>query len=126
MRGAYELASAHERYGPVVRCAPNTLSFADPAALRDIFSHGPTFIKSDFYEARKAYQEDHMFSLINQTSHAARRRLASRAFAMQSMLAFENTLNEKVGLLMDSWAKRIEPGRPLDVFYWCVAAWIER
>jgi cytochrome P450 len=35
-------------------------------------------------------------SFRDQSAHAARRRLAAKAFSMQSMLAFENTLNEKI------------------------------
>ena len=35
----------HERHGPVVRLGPNTLSFADPDALRTIYGLNKGFVK---------------------------------------------------------------------------------
>ena len=38
--------------GPVVRVAPNELSFASPNAVRDIFAVGKGFTKTEFYKVR--------------------------------------------------------------------------
>lgn len=35
----------HEKYGPVVRLGPNTLSFSDPDALKTIYGLNKGFIK---------------------------------------------------------------------------------
>jgi hypothetical protein len=39
----------HRKYGPVVRIAPEELSFASPQAGRDILTAGKGFHKTDFY-----------------------------------------------------------------------------
>lgn len=35
----------HQKYGPVVRLGPNTLSFADPEALKTIYGLNKGFVK---------------------------------------------------------------------------------
>lgn len=40
----------HQRYGPLVRLAPNHVSVADPAALQIVYAHGNGALKSVFYE----------------------------------------------------------------------------
>ncbi|KAH0527011.1 hypothetical protein TsFJ059_002055, partial [Trichoderma semiorbis] len=46
-----KILSLHEKYGPVVRIAPNELSFWDPEALSAIFkSGGRAMVKSSFFD----------------------------------------------------------------------------
>jgi benzoate 4-monooxygenase len=40
----------HQRYGPLVRLAPNHVSVADPTALQTVYAHGNGSTKSEFYE----------------------------------------------------------------------------
>lgn len=40
----------HDQYGPVVRIAPNQVSFSDPTALKVIYGHRPVFEKGPFYD----------------------------------------------------------------------------
>ncbi|KAL5592819.1 hypothetical protein FOBRF1_013127 [Fusarium oxysporum] len=53
---------AHRKYGPVVRIAPNELSFADPAAVRDIYTNSGFQKEENFYFAKRGYEEEHLFS----------------------------------------------------------------
>jgi len=41
-RGSWldDVVSLHERYGPVVRIAPNEISFVDGEALKQLYGHG--------------------------------------------------------------------------------------
>lgn len=45
-----KLLEMHEKYGPVVRFAPNELSFQNPEILEQVYKGGRKFIKSNFYE----------------------------------------------------------------------------
>ena len=46
----------HEQYGPVVRIAPNEVSFTSWPALKEIYcSGGSGYDKSDFYNLFKVY-----------------------------------------------------------------------
>ncbi|KAF6525430.1 hypothetical protein HZS61_011225 [Fusarium oxysporum f. sp. conglutinans] len=44
-----KIHEAHQRYGPVVRIAPNELSFADPSAVRDIYMTDAFQKEENFY-----------------------------------------------------------------------------
>lgn len=44
------LVQLHAQYGPVVRIAPNDLSFDGKATIEEIYKSGRRFIKSDFYD----------------------------------------------------------------------------
>ncbi|KAA6410712.1 MAG: cytochrome P450 [Lasallia pustulata] len=44
------LHELHQVYGPVVRVAPDELSFADPLAIKDIYGQGTPYMKSPFYD----------------------------------------------------------------------------
>lgn len=44
------LVKLHEKYGPVVRYAPNELSFQTPNAIDPIYKNGRKTIKTDFYD----------------------------------------------------------------------------
>jgi benzoate 4-monooxygenase len=51
-----KILSLHENYGPVVRIAPNELSFWDPEALSAIFkSGGRAMTKSSFFDGFTAF-----------------------------------------------------------------------
>lgn len=45
-RRAHLMLAEHQKYGPVIRVAPNELSFANPAVLQTMYSH-KGFAKSD-------------------------------------------------------------------------------
>lgn len=46
----------HVRYGPVVRIAPNEVSFTSPAAVKEIYcSGGSGYDKTEFYDLFKVY-----------------------------------------------------------------------
>ena len=41
---------AHEKYGPVIRLAPNELSFSDPSCIQELYMNHSKFPKSPRYE----------------------------------------------------------------------------
>lgn len=46
----------HVRYGPVVRLAPNEVSFTSPGAVKEIYcSGGSGYDKTEFYDLFKVY-----------------------------------------------------------------------
>jgi hypothetical protein len=48
--------SLHEKYGPVVRIAPNEVSFTSWAAVKEIYcSSGSGYDKTEFYDLFKIY-----------------------------------------------------------------------
>ena len=74
----------HERYGPVVRVAPNELSFIDGQAWQDIYGHhktgAPNFQKNPLQSAPNENGIDAIIS-ANDADHARYRRLLSHSFS---------------------------------------------
>ena len=74
----------HEVYGPVVRVAPNELSFIDGQAWQDIYGHhrtgAPNFQKNPLQSAPNENGIDAIIS-ANDTDHARYRRLLSHSFS---------------------------------------------
>lgn len=109
--------AAHQKYGPTVRIGPNELSFANPAAVREIYTND-IFVKEEtFYRAKRIFHENHMFSFRDPEAHKQRRKLLSRGFSQAAMLDFEGNLSAKIGELLNQWASRARQG-PINVYPW--------
>ncbi|KAI0436189.1 benzoate 4-monooxygenase cytochrome P450 [Xylaria telfairii] len=105
-RQPHKVLELHLRYGPIVRLAPNELSFNSAASWRDIYSTRPNhqpFIKSDFYDGGSfASRGVHsIVSVRDPTIHAEMRRYLSPAFA-------DRALNEQEGLISQNIEKFVQ------------------
>jgi cytochrome P450 len=83
------LRRLHERYGKVVRIAPDELSFADLDALRDIYGYGTKGKQGRVPpKAFSRYPENVHISLLNEPNdaeHARVRRIFSPAFSARAL-----------------------------------------
>lgn len=70
----------HERYGPVVRFGPNSLSFNSNTALREIYGFRANVRKAEFYDAF-VHPAPNTHNSRNKEIHARKRRVLSQAFA---------------------------------------------
>ncbi|KAI0823955.1 cytochrome P450 [Trametes gibbosa] len=61
----------HLRYGPIVRLAPNEISFATREAAKEIYiSGGSGYDKSSFYSLFANFDRSNMFSTLGRSEHA--------------------------------------------------------
>ncbi|KAI5917384.1 cytochrome P450 [Camillea tinctor] len=94
----------HAKYGDVVRLGPNTLSFADPKALKSIYGLNKGFIKSDFYIVQQSTVKGHnlasLFSTTDNTFHAQFRRCVNAAFAMSALVQYEPFVDNTTRLFL--------------------------
>jgi hypothetical protein len=51
-----QIAKLHETYGPIVRIAPNELSFWGPHAVAPIYKSGRAMVKSSFFDGFTAFK----------------------------------------------------------------------
>lgn len=96
------LHRAHLKYGPVVRVAPNELSFVEAQAWKDIYSHTkPEFEKdpSTTFSDNPAHP-----SILSAPAeqHAKLRRILSHAFSDKALYGQEAVINNYVMSLVDS------------------------
>ncbi|KAJ2904616.1 cytochrome P450 [Zalerion maritima] len=82
----------HQRYGPVVRIAPNEVAFASPAAVKEIYgSGGSGYDKTEFYDLFTVFGRRTMFTTLNkQDQHARRKRILADRYANANVLRPES------------------------------------
>jgi cytochrome P450 len=93
----------HEKYGPVVRIAPNQLSFSTSTALRLIYQSGRQnnpLRKSPWYETIDAPSGAYStHTEISRIKHAFRRRVLEHAFSDSALRSVEEFVIENVDVL---------------------------
>ncbi|RYO73661.1 hypothetical protein DL764_010439 [Monosporascus ibericus] len=114
----------HAKYGDVVRLGPNTLSFADPKALKSIYGLNKGFVKvrffyfriadvteeltsedqSDFYVVQQTTVKGRnlasLFSTTDNDFHAQFRRCVNAAFAMSALVQYEPFVDNTTKLFL--------------------------
>ncbi|KAL8661263.1 MAG: hypothetical protein Q9202_005747 [Teloschistes flavicans] len=120
----YEMLNIHNKYGPIVRVAPNELSFSTFEAWRDIhgFRQGhQTFIKGEFYEGG-SFAGQGIKSLVserNPKEHAKMRKYLSHAFSDRSLKEQEFLISEVVDLFVEQIGKEgAATGQGIDLVTW--------
>lgn len=113
----------HRQYGDIVRLGPNTLSFANPAALGDIYGLNKGFIKvaipgqgslgpamlrypqSNFYPVQQALARGSrlpsLFSTTDEQYHAQLRRSTNSAFSMSALVQYEPSVDSATAIFLD-------------------------
>ncbi|KAK4101594.1 cytochrome P450-like protein [Parathielavia hyrcaniae] len=113
----------HKKYGPVVRLGPNTLSFADPDALKTIYGLNKGFVKSDFYVVQQSVVKGHalpsLFSTTDNDFHMQFRRCVNSAFAMSALVQYEPFVDNTTRLFLKQTERLYvdQPG-PCDFTRW--------
>ncbi|KAK5121604.1 hypothetical protein LTR85_004776 [Meristemomyces frigidus] len=92
----------HQKFGPVVRFSPNTLSINDPAALKVIYERGANVQKSTFYKCFRAAPGAVSTLLATEKAHHARkRRVMGQAFSGDALRGLEQYVVGHVQDLID-------------------------
>jgi cytochrome P450 len=105
-RQPFVLLQLHEKYGPVVRTAPNELSFNTAASWKDIYGYRPghrPFVKGDFYDGAAFVKNFATRSLVNTkdpTEHGKMRRYLANAFSEKSLREQEALVAQEVDTLV--------------------------
>ncbi|KAG4288531.1 hypothetical protein FPRO06_06183 [Fusarium proliferatum] len=81
----------HEKYGSIVRMAPDEVSISDPAALKVIYAVNAGFTKTDFYTPFAPHLSPHedLFTQRDEKIHAQRRRFVNNLYSLSSILESE-------------------------------------
>ncbi|KAI1340755.1 cytochrome P450 [Xylariaceae sp. FL0016] len=90
----------HKRYGPVVRIAPNELSFSSPRVARAVLSAGKRFYKTDFYGVFPPPENPDIFTEVREDVHAMKKKVANVPYSMAAMRQLSPFIDDTIELLM--------------------------
>ncbi|KAF2118204.1 cytochrome P450 [Lophiotrema nucula] len=123
-RKEFTIHALHDKYGPVVRIAPNELSFNTAQSWKDIYGFRTghqSFLKSEWNEGVSfADQGVHgVISSRDPKEHAHMRRYLSHAFSAQALKEQEVLVHEIVDMLVRRIREiGVEKGEVMDLERW--------
>jgi cytochrome P450 len=122
-RQPFVMLSLHEKYGSVVRTAPNELSFDSATAWKDIYGFRPshkTFIKSEFYDGSSFIDQGFhgIATSRDPVEHAGMRRYLSHAFSERAVREQEGLVAEIVDLFVDKVGTVGKSREGIDLAHW--------
>jgi cytochrome P450 len=122
IQSKHRLACSEKSQGPMVRIAPNELSFNTSQSWRDIYAarkdHLP-FIKSEFYEGGNFAAES--LSIVSERDpkkHAHMRKYLANAFGDRSLREQESLIQEVVDELIEKLAEFGEHSQGTNMVMW--------
>ncbi|KAK8227138.1 putative cytochrome P450 monooxygenase [Phyllosticta capitalensis] len=92
------LVQLHKKH-PVIRTGPNTLSYGDVRAIKDIYGHNTKCTKDGQYKVT-AGEYFHIADVIDRKDHARKRKYLSAAYAIKNLEGWEAKVTDKTVRLM--------------------------
>lgn len=109
----------HKQYGPVVRMAPDTLSFCHPDAWLEIRGHRKSGLSEHGKDPIHQYTQRHNIIGANRENHGRFRRMLSHGFSAQSMLKQQPIIKEYIDTLFHKLHEECAGGtQPVDIVKW--------
>ncbi|KAL2217408.1 putative cytochrome P450 monooxygenase [Thermoascus aurantiacus ATCC 26904] len=93
-----KLVELHKKH-PILRTGPNTLSFGDARAIKDIYGHSTKCTKDKSYELT-AGTHFHLADVIDKPEHARKRKVLSSAYALKNLETWEYKVADKTERLI--------------------------
>ncbi|TFK73345.1 cytochrome P450 monooxygenase [Pluteus cervinus] len=100
----------HQKYGPIVRIAPNHVSIAEPDALQVVYAHGNGALKSQFYDAFVSIRKG-VFNTRDRNEHARKRKIISHIFSQKNVIEFEPQIRLYVSQFLGQWDRLFDGAR---------------
>ncbi|KAF2183273.1 cytochrome P450 [Zopfia rhizophila CBS 207.26] len=122
-RFPFDALELHKKYGPVVRVAPNELSYTDAKAWKTIYGHHNPATEgfSEFDKDRTEYLKplNGVYSILggNTVDHARFRRLLSHSFSEKGMREMQGRIQGYVELLIKGLKESAGQGY-IDIVEW--------
>lgn len=107
------LSKLHQKH-PVIRTGPNTLSYGDVRAVKDIYGHNTGCTKDTSYVVTSG-SHFHLADVIDKHDHARKRKLLSSAYAIKNLEEWEHKVADKTERLVAYLDKRCTAPLPTGV-----------
>ncbi|PWY77260.1 sterigmatocystin biosynthesis P450 monooxygenase [Aspergillus sclerotioniger CBS 115572] len=115
----YFIHDLHQRYGPVVRIAPDEVSISSLPEFKEIHRAGSAFLKTAWYQKTTFDRKPGIFAMRDPKEHSARRKLLARPFAKSELRrTWEPVVKEKVHLAVSQIRRELLSTGRSDVLKW--------
>ncbi|KAI3322076.1 cytochrome P450 [Xylariaceae sp. AK1471] len=126
LRGTFvhDIQQLHRVYGPILRIAPNDVTFARADAWADIFPlRSDSFLKDPVWWKKQPYIPESLASAIDPKIHIRMRKALAPGFTARALRAQEPILQQYVNLLVERLVERATEkpnnlGVELDIVPW--------
>ncbi|KAI1332327.1 cytochrome P450 [Xylariaceae sp. FL0255] len=109
----------HQKYGPILRVAPNRLVFNSAKALHDIYDNDRV-VKSSVYLVTLGFTGTiNVFSAIDRTTHRVRRKLIGAGVSERAVREFEPTMLGQIDLFLRQILESSQKSEPVNVSIRC-------
>ncbi|OTA53185.1 putative cytochrome P450 monooxygenase [Hypoxylon sp. EC38] len=109
----------HRRYGPIMRIAPDEVTFAQPEAWTDILRKDrPLFLKDPLWWAAQPDHHEALMTAIHPESHSRIRKLLAPGFTMRALKSQEKILHQYVDLLVERLCDQASRKSTIDIAPW--------
>ncbi|KAL6901429.1 cytochrome P450 [Trichoderma evansii] len=115
-RASYQ-HSLHQKYGPVVRLAPNEVAVTNIEAVKKIYNARETFRKSSWYQDLSVTSEN-VFNTSRTELHRRLRRLLSGSMSETSLAAVAPQVQTTIDLMVKRVGEEMEHRGAADVIKW--------
>lgn len=92
------LAELHQKH-PIIRTGPNTLSYGDVRAIKDIYGYNTKCTKDTSYVINSG-THFHLADVIDKPEHARKRKVLSSAYALKNLEGWEHKVADKTARLI--------------------------
>lgn len=111
--------SLYRRYGPYVRISPSEIAVNDPAGFKTIHSVTAGFEKSQWYYDLVSLDRPTLFTMTDNKSHGARRRLLARGFSKSNIRQnWEQVVRENIDLAVSQMRTESQSKGYCDILKW--------
>lgn len=98
---------AHQRYGPIVRVGPNSVSFNDANAAKDIYGHGSPVRKDVFYDTLSGTHR-HLADVADRDEHSRKRKVLAGAYSQAGLERWEHVVANRTAALLRQYDRQCE------------------
>jgi cytochrome P450 len=111
-----DVAALHERYGPIVRIAPNRLAIEPEIAWKEIFAHNGS--RHEFFRDKKFFRNPDSLIAAYTEDHRRQRRQVASAFSESALYQQEVHIMKYVNLLMERLKEKADARMAVDLVKW--------
>lgn len=114
-----DILDLHRKYGPVVRLAPNEVSFMDKDALVAVYGHIKGTKKTGWYDTWQIPNQDNsFFNSTDPREHSFLRKRVAATYSMTAILSMEPQIQEVADVLWSRFGDFARRNETVDLCHW--------